>query len=161
MIKRYFKSEKLEGTLIGVFGVIALLIAILLPSKFFTPFYKGLSFGLYIFSFVQIGFGLLTIIKAYRYEVKAKQYVASRPMDMIRFESSRIVNQVKYYKIVQLIFIILALFSAVTLFSKMDLAYFEGIASGVLIESITMITALLYSNKRADEYIRWMYHFYN
>lgn len=161
MIKRYFKSEKLEGTLICVLGFIALLVAVLLPYRFFTPFYKGLSLGLSVFSFVQIGFGCMTIIKAYRYEVKTKQYIASRPMDMIKFESPRIVNQVKHYKIAQLLFVGLVLFSAITLFSKTDLAYFEGVASGVLIESIAMITALLYANKRADEYIKWMYHFYN
>jgi hypothetical protein len=161
MIKRYFKSELVEGILICVLGFVAILAAILLSNSATQPFFYGLTLSLYIISSVQICFGIIKIVKANRLQAKVKQYIASSPMDMIKLESPRIMNQVKYNKIMQIVFISCVIASSLFLFFKTNLAYFEGIASGVLIQSITITTALLYSNKRAGEYLKWIYHFYN
>ncbi len=52
-------------------------------------------------------------------------------------------------------------FATVILFITIENISLKGLASGMLLQSILLIIALLYSNKRAEEYLNWIKHYFN
>ncbi|MES2382099.1 MAG: hypothetical protein V4538_13715 [Bacteroidota bacterium] len=161
MIKKYFSAEQAEGILLSLFGVISFSTSVVLSSQTKDPFYYGMSITLFLFSIVQIILGIVIIAKARNNKVKVKAYSTEKTENMLIYEMPRVLKQITMNKIMVIVFFGFLVFATIILFITIDNISLKGLASGMLLQSILLIIALLYSNKRAEEYLQWIKHYFN
>lgn len=161
MIKKYFSAEQAEGFLLGLFGLISFITSVILSYQTKDPFFYGMSITLFLFSIVQVILGTVIIVKARSNKVKVKKYSTEKTENMLIYEMPRVVKQMNMNKIMIVTFFGFMSFATVILFITIENISLKGLASGMLLQSILLIIALLYSNKRAEEYLNWIKHYFN
>lgn len=161
MIKKYFSAEQAEGILLSLFGLISFTTSVILSYQTKDPFFYGMSITLFLFSIVQIILGIVITAKARNNKIKVKAYSTEKTENMLIYEMPRIVKQMNMNKIMIITFFGFMSFATVILFITIENISLKGLASGMLLQSILLIIALLYSNKRAEEYLNWIKHYFN
>lgn len=161
MIKKYFSAEQAEGILLSLFGLISFTTSVILSYQTKDPFFYGMSITLFLFSIVQIILGIVITAKARNNKIKVKAYSTEKTENMLIYEMPRVVKQMNMNKIMIITFFGFMSFATVILFITIENISLKGLASGMLLQSILLIIALLYSNKRAEEYLNWIKHYFN
>lgn len=161
MIKKYFSAEQAEGVLLSLFGLISFSTSVILSIQTKEPFYYGMSITLFLFSIVQIILGIVIIAKARNNKIKVKAYSTEKTENMLIYEMPRVLKQITLNKIMVIVFFGFLIFASIILFVSIDNVSLKGLASGMLLQSILLIIALLYSNKRAEDYLQWIKHYFN
>jgi len=154
-VEAYFTEEKIESLFFILTGGIAVLLAsfFLLIIKY--SFFKGMAMPLLVIGLIQLSVGISVYNRSEKDIERVTQMILSEQSKINAEELPRMEKVMKNFTVYKWIEIILIITSAILLiiFYASPQTYWKGLALGLLIQSIMMLSLDVLAEKRGQVYI--------
>ncbi len=154
-IEKYFLAEKQIGLIFFIIGIVAVALAIVFFFLLRTNFYKGAAIPLVLIGLIQliIGFAIFQ-----RSDEDRRRNVYAYDMDPQQLKEKELPRMQKVtknfvmYKIVEVLLIVAAIVLILVYRTKPDKAFWVGLGVALLIQTLLMLGADYFAEKRAKKY---------
>lgn len=154
-IEKYFMAEKQVGLIFFIIGIIAVVLALVFFLAFRTNFYKGAAIPLLLVGLIELIVGLTVFRRSDEDRVKNVYAYGMNPQELKEKELPRmqkVTRSFAIYKWAEISFIIAGIVLIILYCTRHDKAFWFGLGIALVIQSLLMLSADYFAEKRAKEY---------
>lgn len=154
-IEKYFMAEKQVGLIFFIIGIIAVVLALVFFLAFRTNFYKGAAIPLLLVGLIELIVGLTVFRRSDEDRVKNVYAYGMNPQELKEKELPRmqkVTRSFAIYKWAEISFIIAGIVLIILYRTRHDKAFWFGLGIALVIQSLLMLSADYFAEKRAKEY---------
>ena len=151
-ILKYFSAEKNESLVFAIIGILAMIIAFYGMFSIRTAFFRGLFFPLVIVALIQVTVGASVYLRTPKDIERVTAQLNNEPEKLESEEMPRMSEVNKNFVIYRYVEIALALIGILICLSFKRGSFWFGMGVGLTIQSLIMLGADYFAEKRALEY---------
>lgn len=155
-IQIYFKAERAESLVFLAIGLLAFAAGIYFLMSVKKPFYMGMACPLIIIALIQIFVGGTVFIRSQKDIVRVEKIVSTNQNAIASEEIPRMEAVMKNFAIYRLVEMALAAIGLVLIITQASGSTSKGIGMGLFIQSLLMLGADYFAEKRGLIYLDWL-----
>lgn len=154
-IEKYFMAEKQVGLIFFIIGIIAVVLAIVFFLVFRTNFYKGAAIPLLLVGLIELIVGFTIFRRSDGDRVRNVYAYDMNPQELKEKELPRmhkVTGSFAIYKWAEIAFIITGIALIIIYRTRPDKVFWFGLGIALVIQSLLMLGADYFAERRAKEY---------
>jgi len=156
VIERYFIAEKSESLIFIILGIVAIIISLVFFFYFKSSFHRGFAIPLVLVSLLQIAVGAIVYRKSDNDRINNVYSFDLDPGKLKTEEIPRmevVMKNLAIYRWVEISLVITGLLLIIFFRTQIEQSFWYGFGIGLTVQSIAMLVADFFSEKRGYEYL--------
>lgn len=151
----YFKQEQIESLIFIILGILSICLALIFLGIIKYSFFKGMAVPLLLIGLTQLTVGSIVYLRSPEYKYRVTQMLINERSKIKTEEIPRMEKVMQNFTVYKWIEIVLILASIILLiiFYYSPQTYWKGLALGLLIQAIIMLSLDVLSENRGQVYI--------
>ncbi len=155
-IQIYFKAERAESLVFIAIGLLAFAAGIYFVMSVKKPFYMGMAWPLIIIALIQLFVGGAVFIRSPKDIVRVEKMVSTNQNAIATEEIPRMETVMKNFTIYRWVEMALAAVGLILILTQASGSTSKGIGTGLFIQSLLMLGADYFAEKRGHIYLDWL-----